>query len=312
MDSTTESIFQNDMIARLQAKGWLLGSGDQYDRETALYTRDVLDFVKNTQPKEWQKFCKSFPVDSATEPCWTTSFRTPSTSLNTPTVWWGASTIKKATAPSRRSWHRLWKAHSRLLSSPFKPSPYVLAAIENSTSLKERRYAVIADEAHSSQTGSTARKLKEVLMVDASDKSAEDGDEDKPLSSEDVLDAALSRTSAARKGSSNLNYYAFTATPKEKTLQLFGRLPNPNEPASDKNLPEAFHVYSMRQAIEEGVHSRCAEKLHQLQSGVSTGTEDRSRRRRGRQQESQSKTEPLGAAPRAQYFPEGPGHRRAL
>ena len=52
------------MIARLQAKGWLLGSGDQYDRETALYTSDVLDFVKNTQAKEWQKFCKSFPVDS--------------------------------------------------------------------------------------------------------------------------------------------------------------------------------------------------------------------------------------------------------
>ena len=122
--------------------------------------------------------------------------------------------------------------------------PYVLAAIENSTSLKERCYAVIADEAHSSQTGSTARKLKEVLMVDAS----ETEDEDKQLSSEDVLDATV----AARKGSSNLNYYAFTATPKAKTLELFGRLPKPDEPASEKNLPEAFHVYSMRQAIEEG------------------------------------------------------------
>ena len=126
--------------------------------------------------------------------------------------------------------------------------PYVLAAIENSTSLKERRYAVIADEAHSSQTGSTARKLKEVLMVDSSNKSLETEDEDKQLSSEDVLDATV----AARKGSSNLNYYAFTATPKAKTLELFGRLPKPDEPASEKNLPEAFHVYSMRQAIEEG------------------------------------------------------------
>ena len=43
MDSTSESTFQNDMITRLQAKGWLLGSGDQYDRETALYTSDVLE-----------------------------------------------------------------------------------------------------------------------------------------------------------------------------------------------------------------------------------------------------------------------------
>ena len=64
MDSTQERIFQDDMIARLQAKGWLLGSGDQYDRETALYTRDVLDFVKTTQAREWRKFCKKFPVDS--------------------------------------------------------------------------------------------------------------------------------------------------------------------------------------------------------------------------------------------------------
>ena len=45
--------------------------------------------------------------------------------------------------------------------------PYVLRAIENSISLKQRRYAIIADEAHSSKTGSTARQLKEVLMIDA-------------------------------------------------------------------------------------------------------------------------------------------------
>ena len=121
---------------------------------------------------------------------------------------------------------------------------HVLAAIENSTSLKQRRYAVIADEAHSSQTGSTARQLKEVLMVEA----FEAADQEKPFSYEDILDATI----AARKGSRNLNYYAFTATPKAKTLELFGRRPNPNEPASDKNLPAAFHVYSMRQAIEEG------------------------------------------------------------
>ncbi len=122
--------------------------------------------------------------------------------------------------------------------------PHVLAAIENSTSLKARRYGVIADEAHSSQTGSTARQLKEVLMLDAS---GED-DEGEPVSSEDVLDATM----AARKGNSNLNYYAFTATPKPKTLELFGRLPDPTQPPSGKNLPKAFHVYSMRQAIEEG------------------------------------------------------------
>jgi type I restriction enzyme, R subunit len=118
--------------------------------------------------------------------------------------------------------------------------PFVLQAIENSTSLKSRRYAIIADEAHSSQTGGTARQLKEVLMTEATD--------DSELTSEDILDATI----AARRGSQNLSYYAFTATPKWKTLELFGRRPDPSQPASKRNKPEAYHVYSMRQAIEEG------------------------------------------------------------
>ena len=119
--------------------------------------------------------------------------------------------------------------------------PFVLRAIENSTSLKERKYAVIADEAHSSQSGSTARQLKETLMV-------EERAEDDSLSTEDMLDAVM----ASRKGSDNLSFYAFTATPKDKTLQLFGRVPDSSMPASKTNLPQAYHVYSMRQAIEEG------------------------------------------------------------
>jgi len=123
--------------------------------------------------------------------------------------------------------------------------PFVLKAIEDSSVLKSRRYAIIADEAHSSQTGSTARQLKEVLVSGDIESNAND---DKPLSSEDVLDATL----AARRSSPNLSYYAFTATPKPKTIELFGRLPNPDLPAASDNLPAAYHVYSMRQAIEEG------------------------------------------------------------
>ena len=121
--------------------------------------------------------------------------------------------------------------------------PYVLRAIENSVSLKERCYAIIADEAHSSQTGSTARQLKEVLMIDS-----QQDNNDEELTSEDILDAAI----ASRRVSPNVSYLAFTATPKTKTLELFGRLPNPTEAPSKTNKPEAYHVYSMRQAIEEG------------------------------------------------------------
>lgn len=123
--------------------------------------------------------------------------------------------------------------------------PFVLKAIENSVSLKERNYVVIADEAHSSQTGSTARQLKEVLMIDGSLGELE-GDEE--LTTEDILDATV----ASRRASKNLSYLAFTATPKPKTLELFGRLPKPDEAPSKSNKPEAYHVYSMRQAIEEG------------------------------------------------------------
>lgn len=118
--------------------------------------------------------------------------------------------------------------------------PHVLKAIEDSVSLKERCYAIIADEAHSSQSGRTAGKLKAVLTSDMPD--AGEG-----VTAEDMLTASV----ASRRPSANLSYYAFTATPKSKTLELFGRLPNPNEPPSKTNKPAAFHVYSMRQAIEE-------------------------------------------------------------
>ena len=118
--------------------------------------------------------------------------------------------------------------------------PHVLSAIEDSVSLKERRYAILADEAHSSQSGRTAGKLKAVLGRDANE---DDGE----ITAEDMLAASV----AARRPSPNLSYYAFTATPKSKTLELFGRVPNPEEPPSATNKPEPFHVYSMRQAIEE-------------------------------------------------------------
>ena len=119
--------------------------------------------------------------------------------------------------------------------------PFVMQAIENSTDLKQRSFAIIADEAHSSQSGATAGKLKAVL-------SSESTDEAEDASAEDMLAASV----ASRRAAPNLSYYAFTATPKSKTLELFGRAPNPDEPPSKTNKPAPFHVYSMRQAIEEG------------------------------------------------------------
>ncbi|HEU5422541.1 MAG TPA: type I restriction endonuclease, partial [Nitrolancea sp.] len=119
--------------------------------------------------------------------------------------------------------------------------PFVVEAIRQQASLRDRAFAVIADEAHSSQTGSAASNLARVLT-------AEQLAEGEEVAAEDVLLAAMEARAAHR----NISYFAFTATPKAKTLQRFGRRPNPALPESDTNLPEAFHVYTMQQAIEEG------------------------------------------------------------
>ena len=98
-----------------------------------------------------------------------------------------------------------------------------------------RRYAVIVDEAHSSQSGEGAREMK-VILGSRAQSTGEDAED-----WQDGLNAVVE----SRGPQPNLSFFAFTATPKGKTVELFGR------PGSSGK-PEAFHVYSMRQAIEEG------------------------------------------------------------
>ncbi len=133
------------------------------------------------------------------------------------------------------------KASTSIIIVTIQTFPHVLEAIRQDSTLAGRSFAVIADEAHSGQSSTNARKLREVLM-------AEQLDSDEELDSEDMLRLSVE----ARKGSNKLSYFAFTATPKAKTLRLFGRRPKLDEPESEANKPEPFHVYSMRQAIEEG------------------------------------------------------------
>lgn len=108
--------------------------------------------------------------------------------------------------------------------------------------LPKRKYAVIIDEAHSSQGGETATELKGVLggaAIKEEIKAKLEGEE-LPDYEEEIL-----RTMAKRGRQPNISFFAFTATPKYKTLEVFGR------PGADGK-PEPFHLYSMRQAIEEG------------------------------------------------------------
>lgn len=122
--------------------------------------------------------------------------------------------------------------------------PFALTAVQEEAKTQGKTFAVIADEAHSSQTGSAAASLKQLLSAEEQ-KDLEDGGE---VSTEDLLAASM----AARASGKGITYVAFTATPKAKTMELFGRVPDPSQPPGPDNLPAPFHVYSMRQAIEEG------------------------------------------------------------
>jgi type I restriction enzyme R subunit len=131
---------------------------------------------------------------------------------------------------------------SRIVITTLQKFPFILDKV---TDLGQRRFAVIVDEAHSSQTGEAAKDLKAALgaaSAEAQLEAAEGADAaDVPADPQD----ALASTVAARGRQPNLSFFAFTATPKARTLELFGRK-NP-----DGNYAP-FHLYSMRQAIEEG------------------------------------------------------------
>jgi type I restriction enzyme, R subunit len=108
------------------------------------------------------------------------------------------------------------------------------------TDLAAKKFAIIVDEAHSSQTGEAADALKRALGAKASAARAESDDVD-------AIDPelAIAEILAARGPQPNMSMFAFTATPKERTLELFGE-------RSPHGILRPFHLYSMRQAIEEG------------------------------------------------------------
>ncbi len=148
------------------------------------------------------------------------------------------------------------EAGTSIVITTLQKFPFI---IEKIGVLPNRTYAIIVDEAHSSQGGEASKKMKEVLKVSVSG-----GD----YSEEEVLEAATSEDDAdgddaedfirqsmeARGKQDNLSFFAFTATPKPKTLEVFGSTDYGN-PEKDKNgriIPKPFHLYSMLQAIEEG------------------------------------------------------------
>ncbi len=136
------------------------------------------------------------------------------------------------------------KGDKKIVVCTVQTFPFALAEVRKQAATSGKRFAVIADEAHSSQAGDTAAQLKAVLTAEEQQE-LDDGGE---LSTEDMLAAQMS----ARAEEGGITFVAFTATPKNKTLELFGTRPDPARKPAPDNLPAPFHVYSMRQAIEEG------------------------------------------------------------
>jgi len=125
-----------------------------------------------------------------------------------------------------------------IIISTLQKFPFIVDRVET---LPGRHFAIIVDEAHSSQTGEASKSLKEVLAASTLEEAEQLYAQEPALTDEDLIN----RNMEIRGRQPNLSFFAFTATPKQKTLELFG-IPHPD------GAFRPFHSYTMRQAIQEG------------------------------------------------------------
>ena len=134
----------------------------------------------------------------------------------------------------------------KIIITTLQKFPFILEKVND---LDGKRFAIIVDEAHSSQTGEASRKMKAILgngegLTEEQQLQKVADDEAKEEKNIPDSEDEIFKEMATHGKLGNLSFFAFTATPKPKTLEMFGT-------AGRDGLPKAFHVYSMRQAIEE-------------------------------------------------------------
>lgn len=122
------------------------------------------------------------------------------------------------------------KGNTKIIATTIQKFPYIVNDVAN---LKDKRFAVIIDEAHSSTAGKDMAAV--TMTLGAGEASIDDS------TTEDLIVEEMARHGKQK----NVSMFAFTATPKPTTIELFGRV-------NKKGQKEAFHIYSMKQAIEEG------------------------------------------------------------
>jgi type I restriction enzyme R subunit len=128
----------------------------------------------------------------------------------------------------------------KIIISTVQKFPFILDEIASEGG---KTFAIVIDEAHSSQGGKTSAAMSKALG-DAVESDDEEADP------EDTVNAALEKRMAARKMLTNASYFAFTATPKNKTLEMFGAALPADAEGNVKHKP--FHSYTMKQAVDEG------------------------------------------------------------
>ncbi|MEC5424288.1 DEAD/DEAH box helicase family protein [Virgibacillus sp. C22-A2] len=129
---------------------------------------------------------------------------------------------------------------TRIIITTLQKFPFIMEKVGE---FSRGKYGIIIDEAHSSQGGKSAAAMTNIL----SDKSLEDAFEEERVMEENMQDMEerIVETIVKSGKQDNISFFAFTATPKPKTIERFGT-------SDSDGIPHAFHVYSMRQAIEEG------------------------------------------------------------
>ena len=139
--------------------------------------------------------------------------------------------------PAERSGdlRRFIEAGKKIIISTVQKFPFILDEIGDEQ--RGRRFAIIIDEAHSSQGGRTSAAMAQALS-----EAGEEGEEE-------TYEDQINRLMESHKLLPNASYFAFTATPKNKTLELFGE-PDPQADGTVRH--HAFHTYTMKQAIQEG------------------------------------------------------------
>ena len=146
-----------------------------------------------------------------------------------------------ASADRSRDLRRMLQGGKKIIISTVQKFPEILDKIGSSHS--GRTFAIIIDEAHSGQGGRTSAAMSRALSGDSPEPQAADGAE------EATFEDKINRLIETRRLLPNASYFAFTATPKNKTLEMFGA-PAPQADGTVKHVP--FHSYTMKQAIQEG------------------------------------------------------------